>query len=120
MDEPRQNGFRVRQGRFGEPQLTGGQICRREANRIARAVQGAQIVVASAVEQIVGERRAGSDGLHHFTLDDALGKLRIFGLLADRDPESVLDEAAGVTRHALPARPREGPRWLRHYFLTSE
>ena len=78
-------------------------------------LQRAQIVVARAVEQIIGERRAGRDRLYDFALHDSLGELRIFGLLANGDAKSLLDQSpqiftGGFDRERLPAEPRSHRR----------
>ena len=59
------------------------------------------VVVSRAVEQIIGERRARRDRLHHRALDDPFRQLRVFDLLADRDAESLRDEASHVVARRL-------------------
>jgi hypothetical protein len=48
-------------------------------------VEGAQVVVALAVEHVVVERHAGGHQFGHAALDDALGHLGVFELVADGD-----------------------------------
>src|SRR4029077_8168345 len=89
-----QRGFQITDPHTGESELSRGKVGGCNSNQIAISVERTQIVVTGPVEQIIRERCAGSDGLHHCALYNAVGKLRIFGLLKDRVPKSMLDQTS--------------------------
>ena len=57
---------------------------------IPRRIDRDDIIVALAVEPVIGEDRARRYRLHDLAPHEALGQLRVFGLLADRDPVALL------------------------------
>ena len=92
-------------------------------------------VVPRAVEQVVGERDARRDRLDDFAPHDALGRLGIFDLLADRDAKALLHEPSHVVagrlhrnageRHArraavVPRRQREPEHARRRFGVVVE
>src|SRR5687768_14515033 len=68
----------------------------------------AQEVVPRTVEQIVCEGGARRDRLDHFTPDDSLRLSRIFGLLADGNTESLLNQSPEILTCCLYRNSREG------------
>src|SRR6266550_2465831 len=90
--EPGQYRFQIAKVARCQLELSRREVRSRDANRITHLSQCAEEVVSCPVEQIVGKRRARSDGLDHFPSDKPLGELRIFRLLADRHPKSLLNQ----------------------------
>jgi hypothetical protein len=64
-------------------------------------------VVARAIEEIIGEHRAGGDRLHHRALHDALRELRVLDLFADRHAESLFDQATQIVGRCAHGDARE-------------
>src|SRR6266480_583148 len=94
--EPGQYRFQIAKVARCQLELSRREVRSRDANRITHLSQCAEEVVPCPVEQIVGKRRARSDGLDHFPSDKPLGELRIFRLLADRHPKSLLNQSTQV------------------------
>src|SRR5688572_11110610 len=84
-----------------QAQLARGQVRGGKPSLVAADGHRAEEVVARAIEQVIGERRARCDRLDHLTADDALGHSRILDLLTDRDSESLPDEPLQVLVYRL-------------------
>ena len=84
-----------------EDQLTGCEIETGDPRIRAARVHGDQIVVAIAVQPILGQHGAGRNGLDDRPPHDALRQLWIFDLLADRDAVALRNQTAQVVRSCL-------------------
>ena len=71
-----------------------------------------QEVVATGLQQLVVNDRAGSDGLHHLAAHQPLGRPGVFDLVADGHPATQLHQLAQVVVQRLGghARERDLPR----------
>ena len=84
---------------FRRREFAGGEVEQRDADRAALAVgrrDGHEKRGLARVEKVGVGQRAGRHDAHDFALDEPLGLLRIFDLIADRDAEAFLDEPRDV------------------------
>ena len=107
---------------FADEKLTGGYVEKGDAAGAAAEVDGSEKVVFLAVEDVVGERYAGSDEFRDAALHQFLGEFGVFELVADGHAVSGADELGqigvqgvmGKSRHlrggsrTLVVAPREG------------
>ncbi len=89
----------IRAAVFGGREFAGGQVEQRDADDIALAICGRdshQKCRFAGVEKIRVGQRAGRDDAHDLALDESLGLLRIFDLIADGDAKAFLHEPCDV------------------------
>ncbi|MEZ4366926.1 MAG: hypothetical protein R2939_11635 [Kofleriaceae bacterium] len=76
---------RAHGGHLGHPELAGGDVEVRQRQRAAITAGGREVVRRARLEGIVIEDHAGRHHPHDLAPDQALGRARVLGLLADDD-----------------------------------
>src|SRR5256886_922182 len=90
-----------------EQELAGGEIERRNSGRCTPSVDCQQEIVPAALEPVVAEDAARGDGFHDRTSHEALRKLGILHLLADRYAVTEADQPPQVLGCRLDGRSEE-------------
>src|SRR5205823_4555300 len=99
--QSRQHSIKIVPGGDDQSEFTRRDICRSNADYGSRGIDGAQKIISRAIQHVVRIRSARSNSLDDFSANDALGKPRIFYLLANGYFESLLYQPAQVFTRCL-------------------